>query len=113
MSGKFQMRIPGLQDWHSYLDWTGSKKQEMVSLRCTIPQRQAFAVGVLETRDGGRSGRDFLQTCFVQVLDRLTIELQLRRLRQIVQLFVVGRARNRRRNPWLCNQPSQRHARGS
>jgi hypothetical protein len=26
MSGKFQMRQPGQQDWHSYLEWTGSKK---------------------------------------------------------------------------------------
>ena len=27
MSGKFQMRMPGQQDWRSYLAWTGSKKQ--------------------------------------------------------------------------------------
>lgn len=26
MSGKFQLRMPGQQDWRSYLEWTGSKK---------------------------------------------------------------------------------------
>lgn len=26
MSGKFQMRMPGQQGWHSYLEWAGSKK---------------------------------------------------------------------------------------
>lgn len=26
MSGKFQMRMPGQPDWHSYLEWTGAKK---------------------------------------------------------------------------------------
>lgn len=27
MSGKFQIRMPGEQDWKSYLEWTGSRKQ--------------------------------------------------------------------------------------
>lgn len=26
MSGKFQIRMPGEQDWKSYLEWTGSRK---------------------------------------------------------------------------------------
>jgi hypothetical protein len=26
MSGKFQMRMPGQVDWHSYLEWSGDKK---------------------------------------------------------------------------------------
>ncbi|HEV2473232.1 MAG TPA: hypothetical protein VGS41_11235, partial [Chthonomonadales bacterium] len=26
MSGRFQMRMPGHPDWHSYLEWTGAKK---------------------------------------------------------------------------------------
>jgi hypothetical protein len=26
MSGKFQMRMPGQTDWHSYLEWSGDKK---------------------------------------------------------------------------------------
>jgi hypothetical protein len=26
MSGKFQIRMPGQQDWKSYLEWSGSKK---------------------------------------------------------------------------------------
>ena len=26
MSGKFQIRMPGEQDWHSYLEWSGTKK---------------------------------------------------------------------------------------
>jgi len=26
MSGKFQIRMPGQQDWHSYLEWAGSRK---------------------------------------------------------------------------------------
>jgi hypothetical protein len=26
MSGKFQMRMPGQQDWRSYLEWTGPRK---------------------------------------------------------------------------------------
>jgi hypothetical protein len=26
MAGKFQMRMPGEQDWKSYLEWSGSKK---------------------------------------------------------------------------------------
>jgi uncharacterized protein YaiE (UPF0345 family) len=26
MSGKFQMRMPGQQDWKSYLEWNGAKK---------------------------------------------------------------------------------------
>jgi hypothetical protein len=26
MNGKFQLRMPGQPDWHSYLEWTGSKK---------------------------------------------------------------------------------------
>lgn len=27
MSGKFQIRMPGQQDWKSYLEWTGSRKK--------------------------------------------------------------------------------------
>lgn len=27
MSGKFQIRMPGQQEWKSYLEWTGSRKQ--------------------------------------------------------------------------------------
>jgi hypothetical protein len=26
MSGKFQMRMPGQAEWHSYLEWSGVKK---------------------------------------------------------------------------------------
>ena len=26
LSGKFQMRMPGQADWHSYLEWSGPKK---------------------------------------------------------------------------------------
>lgn len=26
MRGKFQMRMPGQNDWKSYLEWTGAKK---------------------------------------------------------------------------------------
>lgn len=28
MSGKFQIRMPGQQEWKSYLEWTGSRKQQ-------------------------------------------------------------------------------------
>jgi hypothetical protein len=27
MSGKFQIRMPGQQDWKSYLEWSGARKQ--------------------------------------------------------------------------------------
>ncbi|MGP8251700.1 MAG: hypothetical protein ACLQHF_06670 [Terracidiphilus sp.] len=26
LSGKFQMRMPGEQEWHSYLEWSGAKR---------------------------------------------------------------------------------------
>ena len=29
MSGRFQMRMPGQQEWKSYLEWSGSKRREL------------------------------------------------------------------------------------
>lgn len=31
MSGKFQMRAPGQQDWNSYLEWSGKRKSPKAS----------------------------------------------------------------------------------